>query len=140
MRKSEYELRISDWSSDVCSSDLDEAVKAAADGPLGAAVVVEPAVAAPVVIRKRAGRPLVAAVVADPVPQQASPTTTALAVPARPVASRPLVAAPVVLEPKPAHVARRPPVAAPLAVRVVPSQPENQLGRASCRERGCQDG
>src|SRR3546814_4175725 len=31
-QKTAYEMRISDWSSDVCSSDLDEMVMAAADG------------------------------------------------------------------------------------------------------------
>src|SRR3546814_3669089 len=51
---------------DAPSEQVNEASdEAAADEPLEAAVaavVVEPAVAAPVVIRKRAGRPLVAAV------------------------------------------------------------------------------
>src|SRR3546814_2592376 len=32
-QKTAYEMRISDWSSDVCSSDLDRLTASAADGP-----------------------------------------------------------------------------------------------------------
>src|SRR3546814_3797457 len=37
-QKTAYEMRISDWSSDVCSSDLDPSVGAAASGPAGRVV------------------------------------------------------------------------------------------------------
>src|SRR3546814_3490277 len=48
-QKTAYEMRISDWSSDVCSSDLDRDAEPAADGNGVAAVVLGPAVAAAVV-------------------------------------------------------------------------------------------
>src|SRR3546814_8133393 len=39
-QKTAYEMRISDWSSDVCSSDLHEALLRAGDGDIDAPLVV----------------------------------------------------------------------------------------------------
>src|SRR3546814_7345074 len=40
-QKTAYEMRISDWSSDVCSSDLDQEIDPALRHPVGRAVVGE---------------------------------------------------------------------------------------------------
>src|SRR3546814_3013741 len=40
-QKTAYEMRISDWSSDVCSSDLDDAVIAALAEPLDDRLIVD---------------------------------------------------------------------------------------------------
>src|SRR3546814_3363741 len=92
-QKTAYEMRISDWSSDVCSSDLDD--------------------------RCRGRR-------ARPRPQSPRATLTARHGAAQPKRTGPPLAdAP----PKSLHCT---------VVSAELSAPEEQIGRASCRERVCQ--